>query len=157
MRPNLLARPIVLAILVVAGGLAGGAFCNNSYEANASSVVNDGTNRLEEVAKAAEPDLQSCALGEFAACDRSMDALGLMADEVERTYTELSALEPSDDARQWHADYLQMLRRAMWAMRSGVAAWEAGDYEAVLEASAAFQELVEEEERLVTYFNERLR
>jgi hypothetical protein len=50
-----------------------------------------------------------------------------------------------------------MLRRAMWAMRSGVAAWEAGDYEAVLEASAAFQELVEEEERLVTYFNERLR
>jgi hypothetical protein len=156
MRQRLSFRALLLVAIVILGGLSSAALCN-SYEAKASRIVNDGQKQVEEINAAAAPDMRACALGQFEACDRTMDSLSLMADEIETMHGKLSKLNPSSDAKQWHADYLVMLEKMLWLIRSTDAAWQSGDLAAIISAGTAFEELVREEDRLAAYFNEELR
>lgn len=156
MRSNRLARPLALLFLVVAGVTFSAALCS-SYEAKASNVVNDGQERIKDIGEDAEADMTACGAGSLEACDRTMDAMSDMADEVERMHAELSELKPSKDAQQWHAEYLTMLAKAQWAIRAAVAAWESGDPQAIVASSGAFGDLEMEEARLTAYFNDKLR
>lgn len=156
MRRGSSARAFVLLVLLLAGSVFSAALCN-SYEAKASKVVNDGQERVKEIVADAEADTNACAAGSLEACDRAMQSMSAIADEVEQLHRELSELKPSGKARQWHADYLLLLEKMQWTMRSAVAAWEAGDFQAILAATGAFSELEGEEVRLTNYFNNNLR
>jgi hypothetical protein len=153
---RVLLRPFLFLALVAAGGIFSGALCS-SYEADASRIVNDGQERVKEIAAASEADQRACATGAFEACDRTMVSISAMADELQRTHDKLVELKPSGDAKQWHTDYVAMLEKTLWTMRASVAAWDAGDLEAVISSGTALTELETEEARLTAYFNDNLR
>lgn len=156
MRQRLSIRAVLFLVLVCAGGLSTAALCS-SYESKASDIVNDGQKQVEEIGAAAQADMSACSVGQMDACDRTMTSLSAMADELETMRGELSELKPSKDATQWHTDYLAMVDKMLWLIRSTTAAWDAGDFAAVIAMQGPFAELELEEARLIEYFNDNLR
>lgn len=114
---RLLGIAVATGLLAFIGWCAFGRQSGDGYSADAATIINDSTAKLDAILPTNDPEVTVCEGGLLTACDRAVGKLEKGADELGRARSKLITLNPPQNAASWHRDYLKLLSDAESAIR----------------------------------------